>query len=143
MYQHFWKTVFWDLPPNTIFCLISWISGCRKPTLFLPHFLFSCFFEKVDLIWPLRPIPHVEKTRKWILSSLTVHLKSGIWIVITSRSLMFLWQVDFDFKALKIRFSLRKVGAGLLYLQNMVIIFSEYKIHWETYFMYGKYCLSL
>ena len=26
------------------------------------------FFEKVNLIWLLRPIPHVEKIRKWILS---------------------------------------------------------------------------
>ena len=36
--------------------------------------------------------------------------------------------MDFHFKALKIRFSLCKVGAGLLYLQNMVIIFSEHTI---------------
>jgi len=33
--------------------------------------------------------------------------------------------MDFHFKALKIRFSLRMVRAGLLYLQNIVIIFSE------------------
>ena len=33
--------------------------------------------------------------------------------------------MDFQIKASKIRFSLRKVGAGLLYLQNMIVIFSE------------------
>ena len=45
-------------------------SGFQKVrfwTPFLYYFLLRCFFEKVDLIWPLRPIPSVEKTRKWIL----------------------------------------------------------------------------
>ena len=39
---------------------------------------FDVFFEKVDLTLLLRPIPHVEKTRKWILSLLPVHIKSEI-----------------------------------------------------------------
>ena len=97
-------------------------------TYFLYNYQCSCFFEKVHLIWPLRPIPHVEKTRKWILSLWGFHLNNGIWTVITSQSTIFWWKADFHFKALKIRYALRKVRAGLLYLQNMVIIFSEYTI---------------
>ena len=31
------------------------------------RFLFSSFFEKVDLIWLLRPNPSVEMNRIWIL----------------------------------------------------------------------------
>ena len=87
---------------------------------------FSSFFEKVDLIWLLRPIPSVEKTRKWILYLWPSTLKSWIWMVFTSRSLIFWWKVDFHFKALEHGFSLCRVRTGLLYFQNMIVIFSEY-----------------
>ena len=69
----------------------TWFQEIKFPASFLYHIIFSCFFfEKADLIWPLRPIPHVEKTRKWILSLWPSTLKRGIWIVFTSRSSMFM-----------------------------------------------------
>ncbi len=38
----------------------------------------------------------------------------------------FLMKMDFHFKALEHGFSLCRVRTGLLYFQNMVVIFSEY-----------------
>ena len=77
-------------------------SGCQISDIFLiTCSFFMFFFEKVDLIWPLWPIPHVEKTRKWILSLWAFHLKSGIWTVFTSRSSIFLMKSGFSFQGFR------------------------------------------
>ena len=92
------------------FSIFFRISTFRNPT----------FFEKVDPMWPLRPIPSVENDRISILSISTFHTKVSKTSVFTMFSQRFQEKALFPFKPSESIFS------RIMYSWDKNIIFLEY-----------------